>query len=104
MAPVRLEPAALPSQVKHFTIEPLHSHGPAHKNLVFITYESSEVSEDSAQKCSLVRAFAACKHKEKTDESLDLTFFSQHFGNMTGLQELGIFALFYTKLGKPYTK
>ena len=32
--------------------------------------------------------------------------FSQHFGNMTGPLELGIFASFYTKLGKntPYNK
>ena len=32
--------------------------------------------------------------------------FSQHFGNMTRPLELGIFALFYTKLGKntPYNK
>ena len=32
--------------------------------------------------------------------------FSQHFGNMTRPLELGIFASFYTKLGKntPYNK
>ena len=35
-----------------------------------------------------------------------LRVFSQHFGNMTRPLELGIFASFYTKLGKntPYNK
>ena len=36
----------------------------------------------------------------------DSRVFSQHFGNMTRPLELGIFASFYTKLGKntPYNK
>ena len=37
---------------------------------------------------------------------MECRVFSQHFGNMTRPLELGIFASFYTKLGKntPYNK
>ena len=39
MTPVRLEPAAPPSRVKHFTTEPLHSHRCHLK--IFLIYSSS---------------------------------------------------------------
>ena len=58
--------------------------------------------------CWYLRVLSVLHRPEVVDIGVNTIYrvFSQHFGNMTRPLELGIFASFYTKLGKntPYNK